>query len=134
MMQESSICRALPARRLPAALLCLLGIAAFMPAAHAQRVYLGGLRDMHLSRQDAHAFLAGAQHLLERNPARVGQTQAWSGPDGVRGTMTIRGLYEKSGMPCRDVHSTFVGKDAGQQRQYDFKVCRTPAGDWKLAG
>jgi surface antigen len=110
----------------------LMGIAAFATAAHAQRIYLGGLHGANLSRQDWHALRIGVQRLLDRTPARVGETQAWAGPDRVQGTVTILRVFEQSGMPCRELRATFGNKNA-QRKQYNANVCRTSTGDWKLA-
>lgn len=122
------------AHHLPAALGLLACIAAFAPAAHAQRIYLGGLQGAKLSHQDGKAFRVGVQRLLDRAPARTGETQAWSGPDGMNGTVTILRVFEHAGMPCRALRSTFVKRSEARRKQYDFSVCRTAAGDWKLSG
>jgi surface antigen len=111
----------------------LVGTAGVLPSAYAQRVYLNGLHGAHMSPQDMQGFRAGAQKLLDHQPAHVGQTQSWTGQSGMHGTMTILRIFTKSNLPCRDFRSTFVSNNSDHRRPYDFTVCRTANGDWKLA-
>ncbi|MBU6448167.1 MAG: hypothetical protein KGQ26_00945 [Rhodospirillales bacterium] len=86
-----------------------------------------------LTQPDWNAFQTAAQSLLNEVPAAPGQSQSWQGPSGASGKLTIKSVYEKHDMPCREVSTLFSAKTGTGGHHYLLNLCRNPAGDWKLA-
>lgn len=121
--------------KLLSAMALLTGLASVsMPANAASflRGYMSGLPSSSLSKADWDAFQSAAQTLLGQTPSTVGQSQDWQGPTGAHGTLTIKRIFEKHDMPCRDVNALVNAKKGPGGRNYLLTVCRDKAGDWKL--
>ena len=87
-----------------------------------------------LTREDLNAGSAAALKLLDSDPANVGQAESWTGPkSGDTGTFTIRRVFERSGMPCREMTSAVTYKRPQRTREFTLTACRTAKGQWKLA-
>lgn len=103
-------------------------------AAHAQLNLFSRSRGPVLPKADIDARSAAAQKLLNDDPASVGQAESWTGPkSGNQGTLTIRRVFERSGMPCRSVESNVVYKQAQTKSSFTLTACRLATGEWKLA-
>jgi surface antigen len=103
-------------------------------AAHAQLSLFRGYKGPILTKEDADARSSAAQKLLNDDPATVGQTEAWAGPKtGNQGTLTIRRVFERSGMPCRSIASEVIYKQTQTKRGFTLTACRVATGEWKLA-
>lgn len=102
--------------------------------AHAQLNLFQGYKGPTLTQEDINARSAAAQKLLNDDAASVGQTETWAGPKtGNQGTLTIRKVFERSGMPCRSVASEVAYKKTQTRRTFTVTACRIANGEWKLA-
>lgn len=119
-------------------LFCALALLAALSApADASGILLGymsGIPRSTLTNEDWSAFRSSAQKLLDEAPAKPGESRNWQGPSGASGTLAIQRVFEKSGMPCRDVNASFNARNASDSgRSYVLTVCRDTAGNWKIA-
>ncbi len=122
-------------RKLLSAVALLSGLATMSIPANAAvflRGYLTGVPSSSLTKADWDAFQNAAQNLLGQIPATPGQSQDWQGPSGAHGTLTIKRVFEKHDMPCREVNALFDAKKGPGGRNYMLTICRNNAGDWKL--
>lgn len=111
-----------------------VGAVGWEPAAHAQLNPFRGYKGPTLTKEDMDARSSAALKLLNNDPASVGQKETWIGPKtGNQGTLTIRRVFERSGMPCRSVKSAVVYKQTQTRREFSLIVCRVATGEWKLA-
>ena len=102
-------------------------------AAHAQINLFRGYKGPVLTKEDMDARSSAAQKLLNDDPASVGQAETWVGPKtGNQGTLTIRRVFERSGMPCRSVASEVTYKQTQTKRAFTLTACRIATGEWKL--
>jgi surface antigen len=112
----------------------LVGVAAWGGDAQAQINPFRGNHGPKLAKEDIGARSAAALKLLNQHPAKVGETESWVGPkSGNQGTLTIRRVYQRSGMPCRAVNSQVLFKRQQSKRDFTMNVCRVSTGQWKLA-
>lgn len=112
----------------------LAGAVAWGADAQAQINPFRGSHGPKLAKEDIDARSAAALKLLNQHPARVGETESWVGPkSGNQGTLTIRRVYQRSGMPCRAVNSQVLFKRQQGKRDFTMNVCRVSTGQWKLA-
>jgi surface antigen len=93
-----------------------------------------GYKGPKLTTEDRESSTAAALKLLNDDPARVGQTEAWAGPkSGNRGAWTIRRMFERSGMPCRALGWQIRYAKTQDTRKFNLTACRQSNGEWKLA-
>lgn len=108
--------------------------AAWVSPARAQINPFRGYKGPTLTRDDFEAGRAAAEKLLDSDPAAVGHAESWTGPTtGNQGTLTIRRVFERAGMPCRSVASEVLYRRTQTRRSYTLAACRTANGAWKLA-
>ncbi len=122
-------------RKLLSTLALLTGLAAMAVPANAAvflRGYLSGVPSSAMTSADWDAFQGAAQSLLSQIPSAPGQSQDWQGPSGAHGTLTIKRVFEKHDLPCREVNALFDAKEGSGGHNYLLTVCRNQAGDWKL--
>ncbi|MGE4482652.1 hypothetical protein [Acidocella sp.] len=119
-------------RALACGVALLAALSAPASAAVLLRGYLSGVPSSSLTKQDWTAFQDAAGTLLNKTPSTVGDTQDWEGPSGAHGTLTIKKIFEQHDMPCRDVSTQFMAKNATNGLGYMLTVCRNSQGDWKL--
>ena len=104
------------------------------PCAHAQLNPFRGYKGPTLTKEDHDAALSAAQKLLQHEPAAIGESETWIGPQtGNQGTFTIQRVFQRSGMPCRAVTSQVVYKRPQTKREFKLTACRIATGEWKLA-
>jgi hypothetical protein len=93
-----------------------------------------GYKGPTLTQEDLAAGQGAARKLLNSDPATVGQAESWTGPtSGNQGTLTIRRVFERGGMPCRSVASEVLYRRTQSRRSYTLTACRIASGTWKLA-
>jgi surface antigen len=104
------------------------------PTAHAQIYPFRGLKGPSLPKEDLTTAAAAARKLLDSDPPEVGQMETWVGSrTGNQGTLTIREVFDRTGMPCRKVLSQVVFSQSRGKREYTLTACRIASGQWKLA-
>jgi surface antigen len=87
-----------------------------------------------LTKDDLSAGSAAFRTLLEKDPASIGEAETWIDPKtGNQGKFTLRRIFERSGMPCRDVASEVIYKQTKTKREFTLTACRVAGGDWKLS-
>ena len=87
-----------------------------------------------LAREDLAAGRDAARKLLDGDQPSVGQAESWTGPStGNQGTLTIRRVFERAGMPCRSLASEVLYRRTRTRSSYTLTTCRTAGGAWKLA-
>lgn len=117
-------------------LIAVLAVSAvgWCSTADAQLTLFQGYKGPTLTKEDVDARSVAAQKLLNDDPASVGQTENWVGPKtGNQGTLTIRRVFEQSGMPCRSVASEVIYKQTQAKREFTVTACRVATGEWKIA-
>jgi surface antigen len=88
-------------------------------------------RDLELSGDDIALLTAAADRLYEAG--EIGALARWSNPEsGNAGTVEIREIFERDGLPCRRVeHVVELAKDPVPKRLV-LASCRVPDGRWLL--
>lgn len=118
------------------ALALATGLSAAVPfmaeASTPLRGFMFGIPSSTMSKADWAAFHAAASKLLAPMPSTLGQSEAWQGPSGANGTLTIEKIYEQHNMPCRDIHAQFNKKRETRTLNYSIAVCRDAQGEWRL--
>ena len=86
-----------------------------------------------LKESDVSMLQAAASKLFRDDQARVGQTEKWSNPQtGNSGTVSLLGLFEHAGMPCKRLQHSIKQKGHADPILYQFARCRAADGAWKL--
>jgi surface antigen len=118
-------------RSLRAAIAVLaMGLPFLQPAA-AQVNPFGDSLD--LKDSDVSMLQAAASTLFRDDQARIGQTESWSNPKtGNSGTVSLLGLFEHAGMPCKRLQHSIKQKGHADLILYQFARCRAADGTWKL--
>ena len=86
-----------------------------------------------LSPEDNRLLFESIARLNAAEPAKAGQSDAWSNPQtNTSGTSTILRVFRSHGMACHLMRNHIVV--AGQSRGHDYRLtwCRTPSGEWKI--
>ena len=87
-----------------------------------------------LTKEDLSVGSAAFRMLLEKDPASIGEVETWIDPKtGNQGKFTLRRIFERTGMPCRDVASEVIYKQTQTKRAFTLTACRVAGGDWKLS-
>ena len=87
-----------------------------------------------LTKEDLSTGSAAFRSLLDKDPASIGEAQTWIDPKtGNQGKFTLRRIFERSGMPCRDVASEVIYEQTKTRREFTLTACRVAGGEWKLA-
>ena len=87
-----------------------------------------------LTREDVTALSAASAKLYTAETVAVGAVETWTNPKtGNSGVVTIARVFERNGMPCREiVHRIKLAREGEQT--YHFNRCRIGTGEWKLIG
>jgi surface antigen len=84
-----------------------------------------------LSPEDNRLLFDSIARLNGTQPARAGNTDAWSNPQSNdSGTNTVLRVFHSAGMACHPVQHHIVARGTG--RDYRLTWCRTPSGEWKI--
>lgn len=87
-----------------------------------------------LTREDITAATQASAKLYTPETVTVGAVERWSNPkSGNSGIVTLVRVFERSGMPCREIVHQLKLVREGEQT-YHFNRCRVPTGEWKLLG
>ena len=121
-------CASLPPDALP--LLAPLPAAAqFIPAPMGPNIVPESL-----THDDVTALSAASAKLYTAETVAVGAVEAWTNPkSGNSGVVTIARVFERNGMPCREIVHRIKLVREGEQT-YHFNRCRIATGEWKLIG
>jgi surface antigen len=88
-----------------------------------------------MTHDDLDALAAAGAKLYTPEKVTVGTVENWNNPkSGNSGTVKlIREFKQKNGMPCRRLeHRIKLAREG--ERTYTMNRCKTPEGEWKLAG
>lgn len=87
-----------------------------------------------LTHDDVSALSAASAKLYTPETVSVGAVERWSNAkSGNSGTVTLTRVFERDGMPCREiVHRIKLVREGDQV--YHFNRCRVASGEWKLVG
>jgi surface antigen len=87
-----------------------------------------------LTREDIAAATTASAKIYTPDAPTVGAVERWSNPKtGNSGTVTLVRVFERNGMPCREiVHHLKLAREGEQT--YHFNRCRVANGEWKLLG
>ena len=84
-----------------------------------------------LSPEDNRLLFDSIARLNGTEPARAGNSDAWSNPQSNdSGTNTVLRVFRSGGMACHLVQHHIVTGGAG--RDYRLTWCRTSSGEWKI--
>jgi surface antigen len=87
-----------------------------------------------LTKEDLSVGSAAFRSLLEKDPASIGEAETWVDPKtGNQGKFTLRRIFERSAMPCRDVGSEVIYNQTKTKRAFTLTACRIAGGEWKLS-
>ncbi len=86
-----------------------------------------------LSKEDIELLKRAAAKLYEPDSVQVGTTEAWANSDsGNSGIVTMIKIFEKQGMPCRQLQHEVRVSGKSDPSGVGFTRCKTTEGDWKL--
>ncbi len=86
-----------------------------------------------LSKEDIELLKRAAAKLYEPDSVQVGTTEAWTNSDsGNSGIVTLIKIFEKQGMPCRQLQHEVRVSGKSDPSSVEFTRCKTTEGDWKL--
>ena len=84
-----------------------------------------------LSPEDNRLLFDSIARLNGTQPARAGNSDAWSNPQSNdSGTNTVLRVFRSGGMACHLVRHHIVAGGTG--RDYRLTWCRTSGGEWKI--
>jgi len=87
-----------------------------------------------LTHDDVTALSAASAKLYTAETVTVGSVEYWANPKtGNSGVVTIARVFERNGMPCREIVHRIKLVREGEQT-YHFNRCRVATGEWKLIG
>ncbi len=86
-----------------------------------------------LSKEDIEFLKQAGAKLYERDSVQVGTTETWANSDsGNSGVVTLIKIFEKQGMPCRQLQHEVRVSGKSDPSNVEFTRCKTTEGDWKL--
>ena len=87
-----------------------------------------------LTHDDVTALSAASAKLYTAETVAVGSLEYWTNPkSGNSGVVTIACVFERNGMPRREIVHPIKLDREGEQT-YHFSRCRIATGEWKLIG
>jgi surface antigen len=93
-----------------------------------------GMMPDSLTHDDVTAATEASAKLYTPEKVTVGAAERWSNPkSGNSGVVTLVRVFERDGMPCREIlHRIKLAREGEQV--YHFNRCRIATGEWKLVG
>lgn len=87
-----------------------------------------------MTHDDVTAATEASAKLYTPEKVTVGAVERWNNPKtGNSGVVTLVRVFERNGMPCREIVHHIKLVREGEQT-YHFNRCRVPTGEWKLVG
>ena len=87
-----------------------------------------------MTHDDLDALAAAGAKLYTPDKVAVGTVERWINPKtGNSGTVKLTREFQQNGMPCRRLEHVITLPREGE-RTYTMNRCKTPEGEWKLAG
>lgn len=86
-----------------------------------------------LTQKDGALIRNARNELVTTEPPAIGHSVAWSNPEsGAHGTLTLEGVSESRGRPCRRVRYLIITAQASSALDLNLTLCRTSDGVWKI--
>jgi surface antigen len=86
-----------------------------------------------ITHEDLQAIESASAKVYKTDSPQIGAAEPWSNPaSGNAGTVTLTQVFEKDGMPCRELRHSILFNGETEPAIFNFSRCRVQNGEWKL--